>query len=162
MKTNHVTPVILLTTLSRLNTTAAVQVRASRHKTPKEPKGSCSLSRDRCPLPNKATPGPTTLSPCVCVFPTQCPDRRTTRWSHHLKHVCLANGGLRSLVLQHNTSAVEHKVLNEKRDQQLDKKSADKKAYYLDMIKKDTGVDARHADVAEEFAFPAEDAPAGT
>ena len=56
-----------------------------------------------------------------------------------------------------NTSAAEHKVLNEKRDQQLDKKSADKKAYYLDMIKKDTGVDAKHADVAEEFAFPAED-----
>ena len=48
-------------------------------------------------------------------------------------------------------------MLNEKRDQQLDKKSADKKAYYLDMIKKDTGVDAKHADVAEEFAFPAED-----
>jgi len=38
--------------------------------------------------------------PCVCIFPTQYPDRRTTRWSHHLKHVCLANGGLRNHVLQ--------------------------------------------------------------
>ena len=104
--------------LSRLNTTAAVQVRASRHKTPKEPKGSCSLSRDTCPLPNKATPGPTTLSPCVCVFPTQYPDRRTTRWSHHLKHVCLANGGLRSLVLQHPPMrCTSH--LHAKRDSEL-------------------------------------------
>ena len=55
-----------------------------------------------------------------------------------------------------NTTAEEHKVLNEKRDQVLGQKVADKKAYYLDMIKKDTGVDAKQADVAEEFAFPAE------
>jgi hypothetical protein len=55
-----------------------------------------------------------------------------------------------------NTSADAHKALNEKRDQMLNKKSADKKAYYLDLIKKDTGVEAKHAGVAEEFAFPDE------
>ena len=53
-----------------------------------------------------------------------------------------------------NTTAEEHKVLNERRDQKLNSKSADKKAYYLDMIKKDTEVDAKNANVAEEFAFP--------
>jgi len=66
---------------------------------------TCVYARGRCVHVPSLPPvlcliRPHGTVPCVCIFPTQYPDRCTTRWSHHLKHVCLANGGLRNHVLQ--------------------------------------------------------------